>query len=203
MRSLKRLVKSNCKKTTVELTAMFDSESKSISTRTMQRELKGLGLNSCVALRKPLISEANRKKRLQFAREHKDWTLEQWKKVMWSDESKFTLFQSYGRIRVRREADKVMHPSCLVPTIQACGGSAMIWGCCSRSGLGSAKFVPKEWGQLTTRIYWITRLFHQWIFSSLIARAYSKMTMPGFIGLKLWKSGLSGKSGLATTESRP
>ncbi|KAK3544716.1 hypothetical protein QTP86_026116, partial [Hemibagrus guttatus] len=59
------------------------------------QELKGLGLNSCVAL----ISEANRKKRLQFARDHKDWTLEQWKKVMWSDESRFTLYQSDGHIR--------------------------------------------------------------------------------------------------------
>ena len=72
-----------------------------------------MGLNSCVALRKPLISEANQKKRLQFAREHKDWTLEQWKKVMWSDESRFTLFQSDGHIGVRREADEVLHPSCL------------------------------------------------------------------------------------------
>ena len=77
-----------------------------------------MGLNSCVALRKPLISDANQKKRLQFAREHKDWTLEQWKKVMWSDESRFILFQSDGRVRVRREADEVMHPSCLVPTVQ-------------------------------------------------------------------------------------
>ena len=67
---------------------MFNGESKSISTLTMWRELKGLGLNSYVALRKPLISEAQRKKRLQFAREHKDWTLEQWKKVMWCGESR-------------------------------------------------------------------------------------------------------------------
>ena len=52
--------------------ASFNSESKNISTCTMQRKLKGLGLNSRVALRKPLISEANQKKRLQFAREHKD-----------------------------------------------------------------------------------------------------------------------------------
>ncbi|KAK1801925.1 hypothetical protein P4O66_022551 [Electrophorus voltai] len=58
--------------------------------------------------------------RFQNAREHKDWTLEQWKKVMWS-ESRLTLFQSDGRIRVRREAAEVMHPSCLVPTVQACG----------------------------------------------------------------------------------
>ncbi len=57
---------------------------------------------------------------------------------MWSDESRFTLFQSDGCIRVRREADEVMHPSYLVPTVQACGGSAMICGCCSWSGLDSA-----------------------------------------------------------------
>ena len=64
-------------------------------------------------------------------------TLEQWKKV-WSDESGFSLFQSDGGIRVTRDADEVMHPSCLVSTVQACGGSAMIWGCCSWSGLSSA-----------------------------------------------------------------
>ncbi|KAK1784659.1 hypothetical protein P4O66_003342 [Electrophorus voltai] len=33
-------------------------------------------------------------------REHKDWALEPWKKVMWSDESTFTLLQSDGHIRV-------------------------------------------------------------------------------------------------------
>jgi len=55
---------------------------------------------------------------------------------MWSDESRFTLFQSDGHIRVRREVDEVLHPSCLVPTVQACGNSAMIWGCC-RSGSGT------------------------------------------------------------------
>uniref|UniRef100_A0A3B4B4M1 Transposase Tc1-like domain-containing protein n=1 Tax=Periophthalmus magnuspinnatus TaxID=409849 RepID=A0A3B4B4M1_9GOBI len=65
---------------TLELRAWFNSESKSIFIRTIRRELKGLGLNSCAALRKPLISEPNRKKRFQFARERKDWTLEQWKK---------------------------------------------------------------------------------------------------------------------------
>ena len=60
------------------------------------------------------------------------------KKVMWSDESRFTLFQSDGRIRVRREADEVMHPSCLMPNVQACEGSVIIWGGFSWSGLGSA-----------------------------------------------------------------
>ena len=50
-RSLKSLLKSDRKKSTVEPTAMCNSERKSISTRTMQRGLKGLRLNSSAALR--------------------------------------------------------------------------------------------------------------------------------------------------------
>ena len=54
---------------------------------------------------------------------------------MWSDESRFTLFQSDGHIRVRREADEVMHPSC----------SAVIWlSCDSWSGLRSATLCAQR-----------------------------------------------------------
>ena len=51
------------KKWTAESTAMF-------KTKT------GLGINSCVVIRKTLVSEANCKKELRFASECKDWTLE-------------------------------------------------------------------------------------------------------------------------------
>ena len=63
LRSLKSFMKSNINNSTVELTAMLNSESKSVSTWTMLRELKGLGLKSCVALTKPIISEANQGKK--------------------------------------------------------------------------------------------------------------------------------------------
>ena len=68
----------------------------------MWRELKESGLNRCVALRRLI------KKKLQFAREHQEWTLEQWKRDMWSDESRSTLLQSDGLI-IRREVAEVMH----------------------------------------------------------------------------------------------
>ena len=107
---------------------------------------------------------------------------------MLSEESRFILFQSDGCIKVKKEADEVMHPSCLVPTLQACGGSAMIWGCCSWSGLGSATL----WAQRMRLADYLNILNNQVIpsvDSYLMVWAYSKMTMPGFIQLKLLKSG--------------
>lgn len=117
---------------------MFNTGSKTISSRTMRRELKDLHLNSCASTRKPLVSKVNRKKRLQFAKEHKNWTVQQWSNIMWSDESRFTLFQHDGRVRVRREPHESLDPSCIVPTVQASGGSVMIWGCFCSAGLGAA-----------------------------------------------------------------
>ncbi|GET01853.1 ATP-dependent DNA helicase Pif1-like [Rhizophagus clarus] len=47
-----------------------------------------------VALRKPYISELNRRFRLKWSRERRLWTTNDWKKVIWNDESRFTLFQN-------------------------------------------------------------------------------------------------------------
>jgi hypothetical protein len=40
-----------------------------------------------VACHKPPISERNRTARLQWAIEHSNWTIDQWKKILWSDET--------------------------------------------------------------------------------------------------------------------
>ncbi|XP_075163154.1 uncharacterized protein LOC142235781 [Haematobia irritans] len=41
---------------------------------------------------KPALSEKNQKARMKFAREHKNWTTDDWKHVICSDESKFNRF---------------------------------------------------------------------------------------------------------------
>lgn len=60
------------------------------------------------------------------------------------DESRSTLFQSDGGLRVRRKADEEMLPSCLVSTVSACDGGAVIWSSCSRSGSGSATLCAQR-----------------------------------------------------------
>ncbi len=63
-----------------------------VSKRTIQDCcLKDLKLPSRVKAQKPLITERMKEQRLAFAREHVNWSVDDWKKVMFSDESHFEL----------------------------------------------------------------------------------------------------------------
>ncbi len=84
----------------------------------------------------------NGKRRLQFTQAHQHWTIEDWKNVAWSDESRFLWRHSDGRVRIWRKDHESMDPSCLVSTIQAAGGGVMVWGIFSWHTLGP--LVPIE-----------------------------------------------------------
>ena len=65
-----------------------------ISSRTVRRRLKDVNLKSCLARRKPQINKVHKRKRLAFAKKCKKYVnkpLSFWKKIIWSDESKFEL----------------------------------------------------------------------------------------------------------------
>ncbi len=49
------------------------------------------------------------------------------KNVAWSDESRFLLRHSDGRVRIWRKEDESRDPCCLVSMVQA-GGGVMVWG---------------------------------------------------------------------------
>ena len=60
-----------------------------VDPSTVWRSLIRNGLCGRVAAKKPLFQKGNRVKRLRYAKAHKDWNEDQWKRVLWSDESKF------------------------------------------------------------------------------------------------------------------
>ena len=62
-----------------------------ISSRTVRRRLKDVNLKSCLARRKPQINKVHKRKRLAFAKKYVNKPLSFWKKIIWSDESKFEL----------------------------------------------------------------------------------------------------------------
>nr|KAF6330375.1 hypothetical protein mMyoMyo1_012365 [Myotis myotis] len=95
-----------------------------------------MGYGSRRPVRTPFLSAVTKIKRLQFSQEHKDWTVEHWKKVMWSDESRFQLHHADSRVRIWQKQHESMHPTCMSTSLQAGGGSVMVWGMFSWHDLG-------------------------------------------------------------------
>ncbi|CAJ0903419.1 7260_t:CDS:2, partial [Entrophospora sp. SA101] len=62
---------------------------------------------------------------------------EDWRKVIWSDESKFMIFGSDGRELCWKDPKSPLRPQHVKPTVKFGGGSVMIWGCFGSFGVGN------------------------------------------------------------------
>lgn len=78
----------------------------------------------------------HRADRLKFAKEHVNWSVDQWRAVIFSDETKINLLNSDGKIYVRRRVREEFNPTCVIPTVKHGGGSRMFWGCMRYNGVG-------------------------------------------------------------------
>ncbi|GFY23373.1 transposable element Tc1 transposase [Trichonephila clavipes] len=87
-----------------------------------------------IAVEKPFISLQNQKERLEFAKTHKMKTDNFWKKVIFSDESKFKIFGSDGHRTVWRKPNTALDPKNLHPTVKHGSGSVMVWGHMASNG---------------------------------------------------------------------
>lgn len=111
-----------------------------ISADTIERRIhEQLGYSSCFKIKKNFVSEANRIKRLKWAEAHKDWTIEQWRSVVWSDESPFVL-RFLGRVRVWRLPNERYEPFATKATVTH-DTKINVWGCCSGRGVGKIRLV--------------------------------------------------------------
>ena len=130
LRTLKRTVKKNRWNSLKLITSEFkETLQTDISSKTVRRRLKDIGFRSCIPAKKPLISERNRKKRLSFYNTYKSFSNYDWKLVTWSDESRFNLFHSDGKMKVWRQSNERFNKDCILKTIQGSGGSILIWAC--------------------------------------------------------------------------
>ena len=76
------------------------------------------------------------KRRLAWAKEFKHFTMDDWLKVMWSDECYIFLSNEHQRIYVTRRPDEEYHPDCLVPRFPQSNIRIMVWACIMHNAKG-------------------------------------------------------------------
>ncbi len=125
--SLMRIVKQNRFKKLGELHKEWTEAGVKASRATTHRCVKKFGY-SC------------RQRRLTWAKEKKNWTVAQWSKVLFSDESKFCISFGNQGTRVWRKGGKAHSPSCLKSSVKF-PQSVKIWGAMSSAGVGPLSFL--------------------------------------------------------------
>ena len=111
-----------------------------VSARTVRRRLLEMDLPSRKARKTSLKTEKIKAKRLQFAEKYKDWTGEDWKKIIFSDESWFQLFENGRRCRVRRRSGEAYLPECVIQTVKH-PEKVMIFGAISPTSKSRLVFI--------------------------------------------------------------
>ena len=120
----------------------------SIGKHALARALQKRGYTRCKALRKPPLSDQNRRVRLAWALEHLNWTIEQWNRILWSDETWVTS-GFHTRIWVTRKAGEELDDTCL-RTSPARKRGWMFWATFHGDNKGPCLFWEKEWGTINS-----------------------------------------------------
>jgi hypothetical protein len=112
-----------------------------VSQSAINHFLHSWGRIGRVACRKPLLSARNIIKRLRFAKKHVKWSKKKWKKVLFTDESKFELFGNNRKTFVRRMKNERFIKEYITPTMKHGGGSVMVWGGICANGVTQLKRI--------------------------------------------------------------
>lgn len=114
-----------------------------VSVRTVSRRVNELHYTSHKPLRKPLLTRAQRARRVAFANKYLTWSEDDWLSVLWSDEATFTVTCNRGARVYRRKGSDALDPRYVESTVKH-PDSLMVWGCFTGKGLGSLVVLPKN-----------------------------------------------------------
>ena len=116
---------------------------KEISARTIRRYLLNSGLKSYRARKKPLLSYIQKVKRKQWALEFSEKPKEFWRNILFTDETRISIFGSNRPPMVRRPANWSLDEKYLILTVKY-PTSIMMWGCFAFGGVGKIKFIQNS-----------------------------------------------------------
>jgi len=125
------------KETAVDVAkSLRDDLGVSVHVDTVRNALHDKGFGAIVKPKKPNLSPKNVKERLEWAITYKDFTKDDWQRVIWSDETKINRFGSDGRKYAWKRDDEPIQPRHVQKTVKHGGGSIKLWSCITYEGVG-------------------------------------------------------------------
>lgn len=100
---------------------------RSISGQTVRNRLREHGIRARRQYVGSVLTPRHRATRLNWCTLHRNWTRQQWSRVMFSDESRFNLQTKDGRDRVYRRRGERFSSAC-VKSVNKFQPSVMVWG---------------------------------------------------------------------------
>lgn len=116
-----------------------------VSERTVRRRLQESTLYSRRPATGPELLRQHRVARLQFARQHQNWNVGDWRHVMFTDESRFALRSPDGRERVWRRNGERYAQCNFSSRVSFQGGSVMVWAGISMEGRTELYCLHRSW----------------------------------------------------------
>jgi hypothetical protein len=108
-----------------------------VHPQTVRNVLKEHHFKSVVKKKCPLLKYHHRQAHLKFAKYHENWTVEDWKRVLWTDETKINRIGSDGRVYTWKKKEEDLSDRTTIPTVKHGGGNGlMVWGCMGWNGVG-------------------------------------------------------------------
>jgi hypothetical protein len=117
-----------------------------ISPMTVWRILRAAGLKKTKPTRKPGLTEKMKRERFQFCLLHQDWTVEDWKRVIWSDETSVIINHRRGGYRVWRTSSEKYVKSCIRERWKGFA-EFQFWGCFTYDSKGPCHIWHPETAQ--------------------------------------------------------
>ncbi|KAG1422355.1 hypothetical protein G6F59_006235 [Rhizopus arrhizus] len=122
-------------KSGVEVFDYFKAIYPRLTYNTTLNALKSLGFKARPKRKVPLLSAKHRKARLEWALAHRYWTIDDWRKVIFSDESKINVWGSDGVEFYWSLPGSPLQPHHVIPTVKHGSGSVMVWACMTSHGI--------------------------------------------------------------------
>ena len=98
-----------------------------ISAQTVRNRLREVNLRARRPHQGIDLTAVRRQTRRNWANAHLRWTLARWRRVLFSDESRFQLYRADGRLRVWRRSGERYADANVIRRVAHGGASVMVW----------------------------------------------------------------------------